>query len=61
LGNLLAVDLPVKLLLLLKLLALDPVLKLDDFRRVLHDGRALLGRSWTAHGQKRCGEDRRQA
>lgn len=60
LGDLLTVDLPVKLLLLLELLSLDSVLKLDDFRRVLNDGRALLGRNWTADGQKRCCEDRRR-
>jgi hypothetical protein len=60
LDDLLAVDLPVKLLLLLELLALHAVLKLDDFGRVLHDGLALLGRSRTAHGQKRYREDCRR-
>jgi len=60
LGGLLTVDLPVKLLLLLELLSLDAVLKLDDFGWVLHDRRALLGRSRTADGQQRRRQERRR-
>ncbi len=63
LGNLLAVDLPVKLLLLLELLSLDAVLKLDDFRLIVSGNRQLLLRSGGEGeaGQKRYRGERSAA
>jgi hypothetical protein len=61
LGNLLAVDLPVKLLLLFELLALDAVLQLDDLGGVVPCHRQLLllrGGGEGEAGQKRYGGER---